>query len=96
MLRLRTSGLRHGWSVHRKGECACRDMDVGMMLALLAAISRASCEERLAAAYRLLLWQSGGALLPRRLAVAYVRLLKVRRCAQHAHRQAHAHFVLIS
>lgn len=48
-----------------------------MMLALLAAVSRASCEERLAAAYRLLLWQSGGNLLPRRLAVAYVRLLKV-------------------
>ena len=63
--------------MHRKGECSCRDMDVGMMLALLAAISRASCEERLAAAYRLLLGQSGGALLPRRLAVAYVRLLKV-------------------
>ena len=48
-----------------------------MMLALLAAVSRASCEDRLAAAYRLLLWQSGGRLLPRRLAVAYVRLLKV-------------------
>ena len=48
-----------------------------MMLALLAAVSRASCEERLAAAYRLLLWQSGCALLPGRLAVAYVRLLKV-------------------
>ena len=48
-----------------------------MMLALLAAVSRASCEERLAAVYRLLLWQSGCRLLPRRLAVAYVRLLKV-------------------
>ena len=82
--------------MHRKGECSCRDMDVGMMLALLAAISRASCEERLAAAYRLLLWQSGGALLPRRLAVAYVRLLKVWRCTQQAHRQAHAHPVLNS
>lgn len=66
-----------------------------MMLALLAAISRASCEERLAAAYRLLLWQSGGALLPRRLAVAYVRLLKVWHCTQQAHRQAGAHPVLI-
>ena len=52
-------------------------MDVGMMLALLAAVSRASCEERLAVAYRLLIWQSGCRLLPRRLAVAYVRLLKV-------------------
>lgn len=48
-----------------------------MMLALLAAASRASCEERLATVYRLLLWQSGCQLLPRRLAVAYVRLLKV-------------------
>ena len=48
-----------------------------MMLALLAAVSRASCEERLAVAYRLLIWQCGCRLLPRRLAVAYVRLLKV-------------------
>ena len=48
-----------------------------MLLALLAAVSRASCEERLAAAYRLLLWQAGTPLLPRPLAVAYVRLLKV-------------------
>jgi len=56
----------------------CRDVDVGMMLALLAAISKANCEDRLAAAYRLLLWQSGRKMLPRRLAVAYVRLLRVR------------------
>ena len=48
-----------------------------MLLALLAAVSRASCEERLAAAYKLLLWQAGTPLLPRPLAVAYVRLLKV-------------------
>ena len=55
----------------------CRQVDLGMLLALLAAVSRASCEERLAAAYRLLLWQAGTPLLPRPLAVAYVRLLKV-------------------
>ena len=48
------------------------------MLALLAAVGKATCEERLAAAYRLLLWQAGRSLLPRPLAVAYVRLLKVR------------------
>ena len=48
-----------------------------MLLALLAAVSRASCEERLAAAYKLLLWQASTPLLPRPLAVAYVRLLKV-------------------
>ena len=57
--------------------CWCRQVDLGMLLALLAAVSRASCEERLAAAYRLLLWQAGTPLLPRPLAVAYVRLLKV-------------------
>ena len=54
-----------------------RQVDLGMLLALLAAVSRASCEERLAAAYKLLLWQAGTPLLPRPLAVAYVRLLKV-------------------
>ena len=54
-----------------------RQVDVGMLLALLAAVSRASCEERLAAAYKLLLQQAGAHLLPRPLAVAYVRLLKV-------------------
>ncbi len=81
--------------MHYKVERTRRDVDVGMLLALLAAISRASCEERLAAAYRLLLWQSGSALLPRRLAVAYVRLLKVCCCTRQGQRQAHAHFVLL-
>ena len=57
--------------------CWRRRVDLGMLLALLAAVSRASCEERLAAAYKLLLWQAGTPLLPRPLAVAYVRLLKV-------------------
>ena len=57
--------------------CWRRRVDLGMLLALLAAVSRASCEERLAAAYKLLLWQAGMPLLPRPLAVAYVRLLKV-------------------
>ena len=61
----------------RRAVCWCRQVDLGMLLALLAAVSSASCEERLTAAYKLLLWQAGTPLLPRPLAVAYVRLLKV-------------------
>ena len=52
-------------------------VDLGLLLAVLAAAARGTLPERLEAAYQMLSWRSGGGALPRAHAALFVAVLEV-------------------
>ena len=68
---------------------ACREVDIGLVLALLVAVAAGDGGERADAAHALLLWRSGNRGVPQATAALYVAALNVRSCGSPWHSAAH-------